>query len=251
MNTIFNLKKVIAVAAFLIGATSYSQMGVGTTSPNSNAMLDIESTSKGLLPPRMTTAQRIAISPVGTGNSGDNGLLVYDTDENAYYFWNGSSWLVLGETERSVGNIYLTSPVSNFNIGYSSTLINGVTTMVNSTNFDSPSNGRLRYTGASTKVFNITATISFKRNSSSSGAEETFSFGLGINGGAVVAATSSSVKFDDNTSTIGFPGVKNNDSKLVTIVGTVSLAQNDYIELFASNANGTNIDIDTIQIVVD
>ena len=53
---------------------------------NSSAMLDIKSSSKGVLIPRMTTQQRTAIvSPAA-------GLLVYDTDTNSFWFYNGSAW---------------------------------------------------------------------------------------------------------------------------------------------------------------
>ena len=54
--------------------------------PNSSAMLDVSSTSKGILIPRMTTAQRIAIpSPA-------EGLLVYDTDTHSYWFCKSGIW---------------------------------------------------------------------------------------------------------------------------------------------------------------
>ncbi|MDB5200644.1 MAG: hypothetical protein JWQ27_53 [Ferruginibacter sp.] len=66
-------------------------VGIGTTSPASSAQLDVRSTSKGFLPPRMTAAQRNAIAaPVA-------GLMVYCTDcgtnggEPQYY--NGSAWV--------------------------------------------------------------------------------------------------------------------------------------------------------------
>lgn len=253
MKTILNFKNSIVVCIMFIGVTSFAQMGIGTTTPNTNSMLDVDvsaiaGTKKGFLPPRMTTAQRNTLgSAIGATEAA---MLVYDTNESAYYYWNGSAWVELGGGDTSIGNIYLTSAVSNFNIGSSATLINSATTIVNSTNFDSPSNGRLRYTGASTKIFKISATISFKRNSGSSGTVESFSFGFGKNGSTAVVGASSSVIFNDIV-TIILPGLKNNDSKTVTIVGTVSLAQNDYIELFVSNANGTNIDIDSINIVLD
>ena len=57
------------------------------TSPAASAQLDITSTTKGFLPPRMTTAQMNAIvSPAP-------GLMVYNTDCNVYDYWNGSSWI--------------------------------------------------------------------------------------------------------------------------------------------------------------
>ena len=53
-----------------------SGVGVGTTSPNANAILDVSSTTKAFMPPRMTTTQKNAIS------SPTAGMVVYDTDLN-------------------------------------------------------------------------------------------------------------------------------------------------------------------------
>lgn len=52
--------------------------------PNASSILDIQSTTGGMLIPRMTTAQRNAIANPAAG------LLVYDTDENAFYFFDGT-----------------------------------------------------------------------------------------------------------------------------------------------------------------
>ena len=56
------MKKVLLSAAFIAASfTSIAQVGVGTTTPDASAALDITSTTGGLLPPRMTTTQRDAI----------------------------------------------------------------------------------------------------------------------------------------------------------------------------------------------
>jgi len=65
--------------------TATSQVGIGIE-PDDSAMLDVSSTEKGMLTPRMTSAQRVAIA-----NPAD-GLLVFDTDESTFYFYDGSSW---------------------------------------------------------------------------------------------------------------------------------------------------------------
>jgi len=62
---------------FSAGSIAASLLGIGTTAPVASAALEIVSTSKGLLPPRMTTAQRTAIA------SPANGLVVFDTDLKA------------------------------------------------------------------------------------------------------------------------------------------------------------------------
>ena len=61
-------------------------VGIGTDSPDTNALLDVSSTTKGVLLPRMTTTQVNAIS------SPENGLTVYNTTLNTLCFYNGTSW---------------------------------------------------------------------------------------------------------------------------------------------------------------
>ncbi|MCP4091298.1 MAG: hypothetical protein GY746_16130, partial [Gammaproteobacteria bacterium] len=61
-------------------------VGVGTDNPQSSAALEVNSTTKGFLPPRVTTVEMNAIpSPV-------TGLCVYNTDVNVVCYYNGSSW---------------------------------------------------------------------------------------------------------------------------------------------------------------
>jgi microcystin-dependent protein len=73
------------------GATSNTEniyqmgsLGVGTTTPNASAILDLSSTSKGIAIPRMTSAQRKAIA------SPTIGLQVYDTDLKGIYVFDGT-----------------------------------------------------------------------------------------------------------------------------------------------------------------
>jgi len=73
-------------------------VGIGTSSPSASAILDLTSTSKGVLIPRMTAAQKSAISSPSTG------LLIFQTDAPAgFYYYNGSAWISisnLGTTTR-------------------------------------------------------------------------------------------------------------------------------------------------------
>lgn len=70
----------------LCGTLTFAQVGIGTSSPDPAAILDIVSSTKGILIPRMTTTQRNAIPSPATG------LLVYDTLLKGFYGYDGTNW---------------------------------------------------------------------------------------------------------------------------------------------------------------
>lgn len=91
MNT--SRKSILISLLFLVLANfSQAQVGVGTILPNASAQLDVSSTSKGFLPPRMTSVQRNAIS------SPAEGLMVYDLTLQKIIFFNGSNWEVMSSS---------------------------------------------------------------------------------------------------------------------------------------------------------
>lgn len=65
-----------------------SLVGINTTTPDASSLLDLNSTNRGFLAPRMTTAQRMAIT------SPADGLMVYDTTSKLFYYYvsSTSSW---------------------------------------------------------------------------------------------------------------------------------------------------------------
>ena len=65
---------------------SGGNLGIGTTTPNANAILDVTSTTKAFMPPRMTTTQRDAIA------SPTAGMVIYNSTTNVLNFHNGTSW---------------------------------------------------------------------------------------------------------------------------------------------------------------
>lgn len=80
---------VLILLACCVTAISFSQsVSINTdgTAADNSALLDVKSTAKGLLIPRMTTVQRTAIA------SPAKGLMVYDTDINSFWFYNGNAW---------------------------------------------------------------------------------------------------------------------------------------------------------------
>jgi hypothetical protein len=69
--------------------TSAGNVAIGTTAPSAAARLDVTSTTSGFLPPRMTTAQRDAIT------SPPNGLMLYNTTTNKLQVRAASAWVDL------------------------------------------------------------------------------------------------------------------------------------------------------------
>jgi hypothetical protein len=97
---------------FIITIPTYSQTnifppsgntGIGTTSPDNSAILEMQSTTKGMLVPRMIESQRdnISVPP--------NGLLIYQTSSpQGFYFFDGSSWQTLNGANTSLSNLTAT-----------------------------------------------------------------------------------------------------------------------------------------------
>jgi len=85
--------------------------GIGTTAPDSSSLLEIKSTSKGILIPRMTGAQRSAIVRPATG------LLIYQTNgASGFYYYSGSAWTAVIPKSKGwllTGNSG-TNPSTNF-----------------------------------------------------------------------------------------------------------------------------------------
>jgi hypothetical protein len=80
-----------------------AQTGIGTTTPDASAKLDVSANNKGFLPPRVTLSS-------GTDNSTipnpATGLLVYNTGNNpnlvaGYYYWNGANWTTIANATGS------------------------------------------------------------------------------------------------------------------------------------------------------
>ncbi len=109
------MKKIIAflIVLFSLSIQLVAQSVSITTdgsAPNSSSMLDIKSTSKGLLMPRLTSVQRTGIS------SPAKGLILFDSTTNSFWFYKGSAWTEISAVNNSwnlTGNT-ATNPAINF-----------------------------------------------------------------------------------------------------------------------------------------
>ncbi len=108
------MKTFALIFLMLLTTTLKAQVAINTdgSNPDNSAMLDVKSTSKGVLFPRMTTTEREAIaSPV-------TGLTVYDLTTQSYWYYNGTAWTTIGNgiwTQN--GNDIYSSITGNAGIG--------------------------------------------------------------------------------------------------------------------------------------
>jgi len=85
------------IAFLMTNISTFAQVGIGTTTPNTNSLLDVEASNKGFLPPRLTTAERNTLGTelLITPDVKEKGMLVFDTDLTSYYYWNGTAWVAI------------------------------------------------------------------------------------------------------------------------------------------------------------
>jgi hypothetical protein len=98
------MKKIFITSLFaILYANSFAQTGIGTTTPNASAKLDVYATNKGFLPPRVTLTSYTDISTIPNPATG---LLIYNTGNNVglaagYYYWNGNAWATIATSGGS------------------------------------------------------------------------------------------------------------------------------------------------------
>src|SRR5690554_2322396 len=102
------MKKILLSAAFSFAILSstdvLAQQGFGTNEPDKSAVVDIVSTQRGLLIPRISIPDLDAAAPV---NNPATSLFVYNTNTTSgegFYYWDGAKWVrfVSGNTEQTV-----------------------------------------------------------------------------------------------------------------------------------------------------
>jgi hypothetical protein len=115
LHIIRHMALLIVMSSAFIGARSQVLISSGTGTPDNSSMLEIQSDSKGLLIPRMTTAQRGLISAPAEG------LLVYDTDRHSFFLRGSGKWIDLSTSSeiwsQNTTGAYLTSQSINVAVG--------------------------------------------------------------------------------------------------------------------------------------
>ena len=114
-------KSFVLLSLFIsLAGSTQNNIGIGTGAPDASAALDVTSTSKGMLIPRLTTGQRTAIASPATG------LLVFDATTESFWFKSATNWVEVVDTSNNVfkksGNNIYTTGNTHVGIGTSSPL---------------------------------------------------------------------------------------------------------------------------------
>ena len=154
------MKKTILVLTILFTFQMLAQTGIGTTTPNASAKLDVYATNKGFLPPRVTLTSTTDATTIA---SPAEGLLVYNVGsvglQAGYYYWNGASWATIA-TATSAGNgVTAMDMVKLYGEGYS-TASNKISN-ASGYSFTVPISGRYVFDFSST-TWGGNATTTFK-----------------------------------------------------------------------------------------
>lgn len=154
-----NMRKILFF--LLISLSALAQTGIGTTTPNASSKLEVAATDKGFLLPRMTSAQRTAITTPA------NGLLVYQTDGvTGFYVNSGTSasptwtrvtmdWVRTGnDIAYTAGNVSTTGNLTGGNA--STSTISGfaanVATITGAYSITAADNGKILQSTASSAI---------------------------------------------------------------------------------------------------
>lgn len=94
---------ILTLVFISISKVTFGQVAIGTTTPHPSAVLDVVATNKGFLAPQIAL---ISKNDIGTINNPEEGILVYNTTNNAqmtpgYYYWDGTAWQSTGIGNRT------------------------------------------------------------------------------------------------------------------------------------------------------
>ena len=157
-----SLKYLLFTIIVCVTINTKAQTGIGTTTPNASAKLDVYATNKGFLPPRVTLTSATDATTIA---SPAEGLLVYNLGsvglQAGYYYWNGANWATIA-TATSAGNgVTASNMVNLYGKGYSTAA--GDIANASGYSFTVPVSGRYLFDFSSSGYMNqSTMSITFK-----------------------------------------------------------------------------------------
>jgi hypothetical protein len=218
-----NYLKVAILLSFIYNI-SFAQVGIGTTSPNASSILDISSTTAGLLAPRMSAAQKTAIVSPATG------LLIYQTDgTTGFYYYNGSSWVTFTSVSAYTFTNGLTNTAGTVKLGGA---------LTGSTTVSIPSSYDLTFQGT-TSGASAFSNIYFKRPLTTTP--------------NIAAKTVMDINFYDDYVNFGdgYSSPPSSDGTTFTDTGGTTFTKDFVAGFYSGNSGGTGIAMGSIEEYLD
>ncbi len=156
------MRKYLCLLSLIVSSQLFAQTGIGTTTPNASAKLDVYATNKGFLPPRVTLTNATDASTIA---SPAEGLLVYNLGsvglQAGYYYWNGASWATIATASSAGNGVTSSDMVKLYGEVYSNAL--GKIAHANGYSFTVPVSGRYLFDFSSSGYLNqASMTLTFK-----------------------------------------------------------------------------------------
>lgn len=138
------IKKLLFLLGVILAHNANAQTGIGTTTPNASAKLEVYSTNKGFLAPRVTLTGNNDVSTIAAPAIG---LLVYNTAtagsspnnvNPGFYYYNGSAWVRLTVPSDNALNVTGIVAVANGGTGVTASTGSGNTVLSNSPSLETP-----------------------------------------------------------------------------------------------------------------
>lgn len=105
---IYSLKSLIIGLLLLIPAISFAQIGIGTTSPNASSILDVNSTTKGVLLPSVNLTSNTMDLDANGSTTQPVGMIVYNSGSTltkGFCYWTGTEWRSINHSSLASGTL--------------------------------------------------------------------------------------------------------------------------------------------------
>ena len=170
-------KQILFIIGLFLSMHLFAQTGIGTTTPNASAKLDVYSTNKGFLPPRVILTSATDASTIA---SPAEGLMVYNVGsvglQAGYYYWNGSNWATIA-TATSAGNGAASMDmVKLYSKAYSAATADSTIANATGYKFTVPVSGRYLFDFSCTGYSNATITYKVRQGTTDIGTDAQTSY---------------------------------------------------------------------------
>jgi len=166
------MRKYLLIVGLILSSQIFAQTGIGTTTPDVSAKLDVFSDNKGFLPPRVTLTS--ATDNTTIPNPAE-GLLVYNKGsvglQAGYYYWNGASWATIATASSAGNGVTSSDMVKLYSKGYSNSIADSTIANASGYKFTVAVSGKYLFDFSSTGYSSATITYKVRQGTTDLGTD--------------------------------------------------------------------------------